>query len=488
LSTEAHPPKPALDARVHAEEVKGLYSKGLLTYLTNVINGSIVALVLRRAIEERRLYAWLAVLAAVTAVRIGLNHAYVKRAPPAGEAPEWARRFTIGAAFGGAMWGLAGSGLYVPNALGPQMLVMFVVGGMCAGSAASMASHPPAFAAFAGLALVPTVLRLAYDGDELHLAMAAMLALFGVAMARIAQSGGKNLAESARLRFANAELVEDLAKAHANLEERVRKRTSELEAAIEDRVFAEEALGRAERLASIGTLAGGLAHEVNNPLSFVLANQTYVRERLSELSRVLERDEELRDAVEILREALEAIEDAQTGADRVRRTVIDLKTFSRADQEPRRPIELAPLLERAIRLAQGRCRDLARVEADFGAAPLVVGNESRLGQAFLQLILNAAQSYAEPHPEKNVVRVSTKTDDEGRAVIEVRDDGAGMAPDLVARIFEPFFTTKAQGRGAGLGLSICHGIVASLGGHINVESTLGRGTTFEVVLPPAPRG
>jgi signal transduction histidine kinase len=484
VSKKAPDPHPSLDARVFAEQVRGLFSKGLLPYLTNVINGSIVVLVLRNTDMRGRAFAWLAALTVLTVARIGLHLTYVRRAPSRKRAPEWARRFTIGAALGGAMWGFAGAGLYTPGALGPQMLLLFVVGGMCAGAAASMPSHAPAFAAFAALSIGPTVGRLVADGDELHVAMAAMLTLFGVAMAAIARSGSKTLAESARLRFKNQALAEDLAKTHAELEMRVRERTVQLESAIEDRMHAEDTLVRTERLASIGSLAGGIAHQVNNPLSFVLANQTFVRERLGDLAKELEQDAELKGALEILREALEAITDAQTGADRVRRAVGDLKLFAKTDQEPRRPIQLAPALERAIRLARSRCHDLARVDAYFGPVPRVEATEGRLGQAFVQLIVNAAQSFPTPDPERNVVRVETKTDDQGRAVVEVKDEGVGIAPELVPRIFEPFFTTKPEGKGAGLGLSICHGIVASLGGHINVESAPGKGTTFQVVLPP----
>jgi signal transduction histidine kinase len=385
----------------------------------------------------------------------------------------------------GVMWGLAGCALYAPNALGAQMLVLFVVGGMCAGAASLSASHVRAFVAFAVPALVPTVVRLVADGDELHLAMAAMLSLFGVAMFTIARSSGRSLAEEARLRFVNVALAEDLARARETLEVRVRARGAELEAALADRGLAEEALILSERLASIGTLAGGIAHEVNNPLSFVLANQTFVREHLSALVEILQRDEELKDAVAVLREALEALDDAQTGAERVRRTIGDLKVLSRADPEPRKPIELAPVVERTIRLARSHCKGRARVETELGPVPRVVANEARLGQALLQLVVNGAQAFPNADADENVVKVVTRTDPDGRAIVEVEDRGVGIPPEVLAHVFEPFFTTKPQGKGAGLGLSICHGIVASLGGHINVDSTPGRGSTFRIVLPPA---
>jgi CheY-like chemotaxis protein len=120
----------------------------------------------------------------------------------------------------------------------------------------------------------------------------------------------------------------------------------------------------------------------------------------------------------------------------------------------------------------------------FADIPLVDANEARLGQVFLNLLVNAAQAIPEGHADEHEVRVATRTDDKGHALVEVSDSGMGIAPENISRIFDPFFTTKGEG-GTGLGLSISQGAVTSLGGEISVSSSLGKGTTFLVTLPPA---
>ncbi|MCC6747765.1 MAG: GAF domain-containing protein [Deltaproteobacteria bacterium] len=231
----------------------------------------------------------------------------------------------------------------------------------------------------------------------------------------------------------------------------------------------------ADRLASVGTLAAGVAHEINNPLSYVIWNLGYLAESLTELAQWLpaERQKELD----------EALGEARQGAERMRQIVRDLRTFSRPDDQKDGPVDLHRLLESTVNMAHNELRHRAQVTKDFGAVPAVLGNESRLGQVFLNLLVNAAQAIPEGAADHNEVRIRTFTDATGHAVVEITDTGSGIAPELVGQLFDPFFTTKPVGVGTGLGLSICHGIVTSLGGEIQVESELGRGSTFRVVLP-----
>ena len=163
----------------------------------------------------------------------------------------------------------------------------------------------------------------------------------------------------------------------------------------------------------------------------------------------------------------------------------DLKVFGRGNEDARGPVVLRRVLDSSINIAWNEIRHRARLVKDFGDVPLIEGNESRLGQVFLNLLLNAAQAIPEGEAERNEIRVSTATDGDGRVIIEVRDTGAGIAPEILSRIFEPFFTTKPDGVGTGLGLWICRGILSDLGGTIAVESRLGHGSTFRVTLPPA---
>ena len=226
-----------------------------------------------------------------------------------------------------------------------------------------------------------------------------------------------------------------------------------------------------ERMASLGTLAAGIAHEINNPLAYVAGNLEMAAEALES------------PAPPVRSELKTVISDARDGAERVRRIVYGLRSFSRGGDEKRRALAVPALLDAAIRLAANEIRHRAQLVQDIGATPRVSADDSRLTQVFINLLVNAAHAIPEGHSDANRITVRTRTDDQGRAVIEIQDTGRGMAADVQARAFEPFFTTKDIGEGTGLGLSICHGIVTALGGQISLESALGMGTTVRIVLP-----
>jgi PAS domain S-box-containing protein len=225
-----------------------------------------------------------------------------------------------------------------------------------------------------------------------------------------------------------------------------------------------------ERMASMGLLAAGVAHEINNPLTAIVASL--------ELASILMSDPPA-NATEI--KAL--LQETSDSIDRVRFIVQDLRVFSRAEDDSRSAVRLRPILESMLRMAQNEIRHRARLFTNYGAAPLVKANESRLGQVFLNLIMNAVQAIAEGHAEDNELRVVVNTAKTGEAVIEISDTGCGMSPEVKQRIFEPFFTTKPAGVGTGLGLPICSRFIADFGGRIEVESAIGKGTTFRVYLP-----
>ena len=187
-----------------------------------------------------------------------------------------------------------------------------------------------------------------------------------------------------------------------------------------------------------------------------------------------------------LDEMTAAIDEARHGAGRVRHIVRGLKTYARSEGEATGPVSLRAALDGAIDMAGHEVRRRAQLVTRLGPVPVVLGHEVRLSQVFLNLLVNAAQAIPEGAVESNEVRVSAFTDGEGRAVVEVADSGAGIPPAVLERLFEPFFTTKPQGEGTGLGLSISRGLVEASGGRIEVESAVGRGSTFRVVLPPAP--
>jgi PAS domain S-box-containing protein len=236
-----------------------------------------------------------------------------------------------------------------------------------------------------------------------------------------------------------------------------------------------------DRMASLGTLAAGIAHEINNPLAYVAGNLEAVSESLRTAPGA---------AVPAAHAELAfAIGEARDGAERVRKIVQGLRLFSRSEDEQRVPLALAGVLEAAIRLTSNEIRHRAQLVRELGPVPLVVADDSRLTQVFINLLVNAAHAIPEGRSDGNRITVRTRTNEQGRAVVEIEDTGKGIAPDLMSRVFDPFFTTKDIGGGTGLGLSICHGIISGLGGQITIESATEPaprvGTVVRVVLPAA---
>jgi CheY-like chemotaxis protein/two-component sensor histidine kinase len=230
-----------------------------------------------------------------------------------------------------------------------------------------------------------------------------------------------------------------------------------------------------DRMASIGTLAAGVAHEINNPLACVLANLDLVSRDVQRLAQKL-------GVMTEFGEVFEELRDAREGAERIRNIVRDLRIFSHSDEEKTGPVDIHRVLDSTLRMAWNEIRHRARLVKNYGSTPPVEASEARLGQVFLNLVVNAAQAIAEGKAQDNEIRVSTSTDSAGRATIEIVDTGPGMPPEVLCRLFTPFFTTKAVGVGTGLGLSICHRIITSFGGSIEVTSEVGKGTTFRISL------
>jgi PAS domain S-box-containing protein len=235
----------------------------------------------------------------------------------------------------------------------------------------------------------------------------------------------------------------------------------------------ERQLVEADRLAALGTLAAGIAHEINNPLAYVMLNLEWIARKLPEVQRDPSSAEGL----------MAMLEEARQGTERVSTIVRELRSFSRADGDSRHPVDLARVVQSAIRMVGNEIRYRARVVTAFETVRPVWGNEARLEQVVVNLLLNAVQAMPEARSEENEIRVELRHDGARQAVLEVHDNGAGIAPEVLPRIFDPFFTTKPVGLGTGLGLSICHGIVTSFGGQIAAHSEPDRGTTFRVVLP-----
>jgi PAS domain S-box-containing protein len=221
------------------------------------------------------------------------------------------------------------------------------------------------------------------------------------------------------------------------------------------------------RMAAVGQLAAGVAHEVNNPASYVRSNILMLREYW----KSAEAHVDFADGRELIDESLEGIERISAIVDQIRR-------FSRGGTGERERADLHPLLEAVVRMAQSRLPEGVRIERSFGSVPALDCAPRELEQVFLNLLVNAADAVG----ESGTIRLTTSSS-AAMARIDVEDDGCGIAPDVLGRVFDPFFTTKPVGRGTGLGLSISYEIVKRHGGEIAARSAPGRGTVVSVLLP-----
>ncbi len=315
-----------------------------------------------------------------------------------------------------------------------------------------------------------------------------------------------------RMRRELARRLAELEELNRSLEARVKARTADLEDAnrqlsrtlkaladAQDRVIAQE------KMASIGRLVAGIAHEINNPLNFVTNGLPPIREAVEDLRPILakldalegKRGAELEAAaadalaekrrrdIEDLSEADRLLAVMQTGVSRMASIVRALRDFSRADRpdEAPQPFDLSRLVDDSLALLRHDLEGRVRVEREDGVVGPVLGRPGPLGQVLVNLVKNAAQAAARPGG-LGTIRVVTRRAG-GAVELEVADDGPGIPSDVLPKIFEPFFSTKAQGEGTGLGLSIVHGIVEREGGRIRVDTEAGSGTRFVVVLPGA---
>ncbi len=284
-----------------------------------------------------------------------------------------------------------------------------------------------------------------------------------------------SLREKQRLMRVEAEIAErEFLRYKTLLEQTVSERTAALEASLRALKTTQAQLHFADRLASVGQLAAGVGHEINNPLAYVLSN---VRFAHGELSRWREVPTEA-----ARQDLLAALSEAEEGAERVSVIARDLKALARQDDAQDGTVVLGEVVRSASRMANHVIRLRARLALACDGVPEVRGNGARLTQVFLNLLINAAQAIEPGRVGENEIGVAARVGPPGRVTVEVRDTGCGIAAENLGRVFEPFYTTKRPGEGTGLGLSICQELSAAMGGRIQVESVVGRGTTFRLEL------
>lgn len=269
----------------------------------------------------------------------------------------------------------------------------------------------------------------------------------------------------------------------SELEERVAVRTLELSRANEhlrremvERARVEEELRRAQRLESLGRLAAGLGHEINNPLNFVSGSIEMLDAELTRLrSRIPE---------EQWRHLDEVVRTAAVGVGRIAQIVSNIKLFSRPPDSPSEAVDIWKTLTWSVKMVEDRLGADVELIIDLADVPPVLGKRIEIEQVFINLLENAVQAVTEKGGPKQRIRVSTRADEDA-VVVEIADTGPGLPPDALDKIFDPFFTVKAPEQGTGLGLAVCHAIVTGLGGRIDIRNDAAGGAVVTVRLPAA---
>ncbi len=291
----------------------------------------------------------------------------------------------------------------------------------------------------------------------------------------------------------------ELADANASLERKVAERTQELTALLKKMEEAQNQIMQSEKMAAIGQLAAGVAHEINNPVGFVNSNLGTLGHYVDQLLRLVDgyataaeaaglqsspqlaavRDEA--DLSFLRQDIVALLGESRDGLDRVKKIVQDLKDFSHVDEAEWQEADLNAGLESTLNVVWNELKYKTDVARDYGELPRVRCVPGQINQVFMNMLLNAAQAI----DERGTITVRTAPEGSGFVRVEIADTGRGMPPEVLKHIFEPFFTTKPVGKGTGLGLSLSWDIVKKHGGRIEVDSAPGKGTIFRIVLPVA---
>jgi len=304
-------------------------------------------------------------------------------------------------------------------------------------------------------------------------------------------------------------LLSKLALSYRLLESRVEERTRELSDALTQLKESEAQLIQTEKMSSLGQMVAGIAHEINTPLAYVKNSLGSVAAKLPEVKKLIVETNKLLKLMEagspdpatlqaqylsvrelvnhfaeqqVLAELGQLAGDGLYGIDQISEIVLNLKNFSRLDRSKVSSFNLNEGLQSALLLAKHELKHL-KVNKQFSDIPAITCSPSQLNQVFLNLINNAAQATDATGGE---ITLRTRTVDDTHVAVEIADNGKGIPPEIMSKIFDPFFTTKPVGKGTGLGLSISYKIVEQHGGRINVDSTVGKGTTFTILLPLVP--
>ncbi len=272
-------------------------------------------------------------------------------------------------------------------------------------------------------------------------------------------------------------------------QQELQENVKELEAANSEIKQAQTRLVHATKMASLGQLVAGVAHELNNPIGFIYSNMTHLREyseKILKLLEIAEKDpqklskaKEEADLEFIKKDLPKLIASCEDGARRTRDIVIGLRNFSRLEESSIKKVNVHDGLSNTLELLRGELKNRIQVKIDFGDIPEVMAYPGELNQVFMNILSNAAQAIE----GEGEIRVKTQMVGKKKVKISISDTGKGMSKETAEKVFDPFFTTKTLGQGTGLGLSISYGVIQKHGGEIAIESEPGKGTTFHILLP-----
>jgi len=456
-----------IDAQIRAARVRAVYDRLGVTLAITMVNGAVVTTALAAGGASRLAWAWFGLVLILAGLRLAALSAFRRDAALA-RIKLWEGVAMGGALASGLLWGLGAALLPSvetsdPGALAGQVVMLLLLGAMCAGAATVHGVHAPTALAFIIPAGVPLALRLTMQADGRHLLIAAMVLLLVGVLAIVARRSGRQFDETFRLQIALTQRTEELDQANARL------RTE-----IEDHRTTGDTLRQAQRMEAIGQLTGGVAHDFNNVLAVIGGN-------LQLIARRAEGHPDIR------RLAAAAERAAERGA----RLTASLLSFSR--EQPLRP-EAVDLNERIREFAPLLRRTLdGRMELELDLAPgrlVALLDPAHFQAALMHLVINARD--ASPAGRRLTIATALAPCDDAAgedghpgpfACVRVIDTGPGMAPEVAARAFEPFFTTKEVGKGSGLGLSQVHGFARQSGGSARIEAVEGAGAAVSILLP-----
>jgi signal transduction histidine kinase len=465
-----------------------------LRLLGHVFNAALVILILWGELPRGALLGWLGATAIVAVARIAICMAYARRDPPPEEMGRWVALFFAGTLAAGIVWGASSFVVWLHPSQIAHAFVAFVVGGTTAAVAMITYAHLPSLHAFLLFGGVPVAANLMLKGEGINMAMGAMVMLFIILAMGYARWANQILHRSLVLKEINQSLVCELSLARDSLERRVQERTAELNrtnanllAEMEARRETEDRLHQAQKMEAVGQLTGGIAHDFNNLLAVIQGNAEMMSERDN-------------DGEEAARELSAIMRASQRGAELTRQ----LLAFSRKQTLRPREVQVNKLIGSMIGMLErtlGPGVDIRFIPQDAHCFAHV--DPGQLENAILNLAINARDAMPQGG-ELTIALASGMYDFSDRlnrtlakevelprtgryALVAVRDTGTGISEEMLAKVWEPFFTTKGPGKGSGLGLSMVYGFIKQSGGHVEIDSAPGEGTTVRLYLPIAAR-